>query len=91
MPTKEKLAKETPEQREKRLEYGRNYNKVNSEQINKRNSEYQKNNNNWKSYRTVKFICDCGSSTDIRCKYNHIKSAKHLRGIISNQASVIMI
>ena len=39
MPTKEQIARETPERRQKRLEYGRNYNKITSEKINKTNVE----------------------------------------------------
>ena len=91
MPSKEQIANETPERRQQRLEYNRNYYKQNSENINKKNIEYQKNNNNWKIYRTVKFICDCGSSTDVSNKPHHIKTAKHLNWIIANQPKIITI
>ena len=90
MPTKEKLAKETPEQREKRLEYGKNYNKINSKKINKRNSEYRKNSQYFKNYRLIKLPCECGGSMNNSNKYIHRKCAKHLNWL-ENQSQTIIV
>ena len=77
MPTKEYLAKETPEQRERRLEYGRNYNKINSEKINKTNVEYQKRSEHYKKYIRMRFDCECGSNYAFESKNKHLYSIKH--------------
>ena len=77
MPTKEQIANETPERRQKRLEYGRNYNKINSEKINKTNEEYQKRSQHYKDYIKIKIPCECGGLIEIHNKHRHIKSVKH--------------
>ena len=78
MPSKEKIAKERPEQREFRLEYNRTYNKINSETINKRNSEYRKNSQHYIDYRNIKIPCDCGCLLNICNMSRHNKTIKHL-------------
>ena len=88
MPTKEKLAKETPEQREKRLQYGRNYNKINSEKINQANIQYQKNNEHYKTYTMIRIPCDCGGLINITKKKRHNKTIRHLNWL-ENQPKII--
>ena len=77
MPIKERIASETPEQRQRRLEYGRNYNKLNSEKIYKRNCEYHKNSEHFKTYLRTRFDCECGTNYALESKYKHLQSIKH--------------
>ena len=95
MPSKEELAKETPEQREKRLEYHRKYfaenkDKLNKEKINASNRNYQKNSDNWKIYRNTKYVCDCGDLITLNSKSSHKKNAKHLKWLVTNQTPTIL-
>ena len=88
MPTKEKLAKETPEQREKRLEYNRNYNKINSEKINQANSEYHKNSQHYKDYIKIQIPCECGGLINFYHKKRHNKTIQHSKWL-ENQPQII--
>ena len=90
MPTKEKIARETPEQRERRLEYNRNYNKINSEQINKTNSEYRKSSQYYKDYIKIKISCECGGKTDNSNKAHHSHSIRHVKWL-ENQPKTIIV
>ena len=85
MPNKERLAKETSEQREKRLNYQREYNRINKDRINQMMRENELN-----FMRDIKYICECGLQTSKHRKSEHIKSQRHLNLLIEKQASTIV-
>ena len=79
MPIKERIASETPEQRERRLEYGRNYNKINSEKINEANVRYRQNSLKYQIFKKLKISCECGGKINAKNKFIHKRTNKHFK------------
>ena len=82
MPIKKYTDRETSEQRQRRLEYNRNYNKLNPEKISKMNAEHLTN-PEW--YR--KYTCACGGSTSNNHKYSHSRTIKHKKWLETQPVS----
>ena len=82
MPIKKYTDRETHEQRQRRLEYNRNYNKLNPEKISKMNAEHLTN-PEW----NTKYTCGCGSLTTKNHKYSHNKTFKHTKWLKTQPVS----
>ena len=75
MPIKEQITKETPEKRHERLEYGRNYNKINSEKINEANVRYRQNSLKYQIFKNLKISCECGGKMNAKNKFIHKRTS----------------
>ena len=89
MPNKKILEKETSEQRQKRLDYQREYNRNHSDKINLLMKDYHKKPNR-RLWLTEKIQCECGCITTKHSNYKHVKSLKH-QNLMENQNIIVNV